>query len=100
MNYINTANVYVGSGASNWSSVGKADPILVAIAMTFNHRIVTFEQRSGAFQKINNNGKSSNKPKNPNYRTSKEPKIPDVADYFGVGCVDFYTVERDLKLKL
>lgn len=101
MNYIQNSGIYSGTGAVDWARDGKADPLLIAIAMTYGHRIVTFEQSSGQFERINNeDGTFTNFNKNPNYQTSKEPKIPDVAEYFGVECVNLYEVESSLGLRI
>lgn len=101
MAYINNSNIYVGAGARDWSREGKADPILIAIAMTLDYKIVTFERETGQFKKfITPNGSISNEPKNPKYSTGREPKIPDVAQHFGVSCIDFYDLEGVLGLSI
>lgn len=102
MKYINDGIIYTGFGAVDWSKPKKADPKLIAIAMTYGYKIVTFEQKSGQFVPIYNAAGDiiSNKPKQKNYNTTKEPKIPDVAEHFGVQCVDLYDLEKKLSLSI
>lgn len=82
--FIATSGYYKDPGVQNWMDLTKADPQLIAIAMTYGWQIVTFEQSAGHLDK-----------RNP---TSKEPKIPDVADHFGVKCVDLFNMEDSYQL--
>nr|WP_289758741.1 DUF4411 family protein [Lactobacillus taiwanensis] len=87
---------YKDSSVANWSQAGKADPLLIAIAMTLGGcKIVTFEQRSGNFIK---NDQGNMVLKNRNNPIGKEPKIPDVADQFDVPCISLFELEEDLQL--
>lgn len=99
IDYINNSGIYGGAGARDWSREGKADPILIAIAMSYDYKIVTSEKFTGEFVSLKDeDGKATNKLKNPNYSTNKEPKIPDVAQHFGVSCISLYDVEEILGL--
>ena len=89
---------YKPSSVANWKQVGKADPLLIAIAMTLGDcEIVTFEGRSGNFFK---DEKGNIVLKNKNNPIGKEPKIPDVADQFNVPCISLFDLEDALKLQL
>jgi len=86
INYVHNSGCYYGAGKINWDQIGKADPLLIAIAAVKGWQIVTFEQSSGNVS-----------PRNP---TKKEPKIPDVARQFGVKCVNLYEVETVFALRV
>lgn len=97
ISYISNGS-YKNSAVANWKQVGKADPLLIAIAMTLDDgKIVTFERRSGNFIRDANNNVVLKNRHNP---IGKEPKIPDVADQFNVSCIDLFDLEEDLKLQL
>lgn len=69
---------------SEWSRESVADPWLIAAAATYN-TIITFEEA--------NKGLNSRSP-------SKNAKIPDVANEFGVKTEKLYYMMRELGLKL
>ncbi|WP_354631243.1 DUF4411 family protein [Levilactobacillus brevis] len=84
MTYIQNCGFYKDVSIANWSQTGKADPQLIAIAMTYNCDIVTLEQSAGNLST-----------RNP---MKHEPKIPDVVTAMGVKCVDLNTIEQKFKL--
>ncbi|WP_338231053.1 DUF4411 family protein [Companilactobacillus muriivasis] len=86
MNYLQDCGFYQRPAIENWSQDWKADPKLIAIASTYNLKIITFEQPAGHLDR-----------RNP---MKKEPKIPDVADYMGVSCVSLFQVEDELQLSI
>ena len=89
---------YKEASVDNWKQFGKADPLLIAIAMTMpGAKIVTFEKRSGNFMR-NPNGEMVLK--NIHNPIGKEPKIPDVADQFNIGCISLFDLEEELKIRL
>lgn len=97
INFISNGS-YRTPAVNNWKQAGKADPLLIAIAMTLaDAKIVTFERRSGNFRR-NSNGNIVLK--NQNNPLGREPKIPDVADQFNVSCITLFDLESDLKLKI
>ena len=55
-----------------------ADPLLIAYAKALGGRIVTFETRQPE---------------------AKKPKIPDVAEYFGVACINLYDMLTEMNAK-
>lgn len=83
-NFIHSCGTYKLPGIDEWDKTGKADPILVALGMTYGWKIVTFENPTNLLQTKNT--------------TKKKPKIPDIAKYFDVDCVSIYDVEKDLDL--
>lgn len=74
---------------------GKADPLLIAIAKQHGYQIVTFESKSGQFAYGSNyvwNWKQNGGP------SKHEPKIPDIAEHFGVPCIILLDLEKELRL--
>jgi len=86
INYVHASGCYRGAGMTNWDKLGKADPLLIAVAAVKGWKIVTFERSAGHVS-----------PQNP---MTKEPKIPDVAKVFGVVCVTLYSLEDEFALNL
>lgn len=84
INYIHNCGCYKNPGKVDWDQAGKADPVLIAIAKSYDCHIVTFEEPSNNLS-----------PKNP---MKKEPKIPDVASHFGANCVNLYYLQDQFKL--
>lgn len=84
LDYIHNSGLFKEPGRSNWDSLNKADPQLVALASINGWKIVTFEER------VHNLS-----PKNP---MKKEPKIPNIADHFGAECVNVYELEEEFCL--
>lgn len=82
--FIKNSGYYREPGVSNWMQAAKADPKIIAIAQVYNLQIVTFEQSAGNLSV-----------KNP---VKKEPKIPDVANHFGVECIDLFKLEELLNM--
>ncbi|MFL2121486.1 DUF4411 family protein [Marinilactibacillus psychrotolerans] len=81
LNYIEQSPFYQQKSYDLWADFEKADPWLIAIALTYGYTIVTMEVR--------NTSLSSGSP------TSKEPKIPDVCDALGVECINLYDLMHD-----
>ena len=84
INYIQSSGYYKNPGIENWMQETKADPKIIAIAKVYGLQIVTFEQSAGKLSKNN--------------PIKKEPKIPDVAAYFGVECIDLFKLEETLNM--
>lgn len=85
LTYVQTNPCYKQEALYEWSKATVADAWLIATAMTYGYTIVTFEERNGNL--------SERQP-------SKNPKIPDVADAFGVKVVRLYEMMRDLEFLL
>lgn len=85
LNHVQTNPCYTPRALQEWSKETVADAWLIATAMTYGYTIVTFEERSG--------GLSERQP-------SKNAKIPDVADVFGVKVVKLYEMMRNLEFLL
>ena len=85
LQYIQTCGFYTGNALLNWARDGVADPWLIATAMDNGYKIVTNEQPSGnlSFKNLQNN-----------------PKIPDVARYFGVQCISLFDFMRAMSFKM
>ena len=84
MNYIDTSDLYKSEAIREWGRESVADPWLIAVAVSDNMTIVTNEQ-SGT--------PTAGSP-------SKNPKIPDVANYFGVKCIGELDFLRRMEFKL
>lgn len=76
VNYIQTCGKYTNPNTAKCLS--GADPWLVAYAMALGGKIVTFEASA---------------PK------SKDPKIPDVANEFGIKCINLWDMLEVLKFR-
>lgn len=98
IDYISNSNCYKNPGIDEWKKSGKADPLLIAIAMTLvDAKVVTFEKRTGhLFRNTDGNIVLKNK----NNLIGSEPKIPDVADQFNIDCIDLYDLEEELKARI
>lgn len=70
MNYVKSYEYYTDASFKSWADFDKADPFLIATAIDKNAIIVTEEK----FITLNSPTKS-------------EPKIPNVAKYFGIKCI-------------
>jgi hypothetical protein len=87
LTYLQNSKLYNEKAVREWSRNEVADGWLIAAASTYNYNIVTFEKHlpAGALNEKNPCGK---------------PKIPDVADQFGVHYVDLFEFMRRFKFKL
>ncbi|MBM6985600.1 MAG: DUF4411 family protein [Acidaminococcaceae bacterium] len=83
MQYVSKCGYYNPVGQQSWQDYTAADPWLVATAMAEGYTLITFEKP--------NNNLSTN-------RKSKSIKIPDVANYFGVRCIDLFEYMRRQKI--
>lgn len=81
--YVAESDKYKKSALDNWSSGSVADPWLIAVAMDGGYTIITNEKNVGHIT-------------NP----SKNAKIPDVAQHFGVNCINVFDFMRIMKMKL
>lgn len=84
LQHIQTNPLYKSAALTEWSKANIADPWLIATAKVYGYTIITFEER----------GKIS--PGSP----SKNAKIPNVADHFGVKTEKLYYLMRELEFKL
>lgn len=85
LQHIQKNPVYKVAALTEWSRETVADPWLIATAASYNYTLITFEE--------SNTGLSSRTP-------SKNAKIPDVAQTFGVKTEKLYYMMRELGLKL
>lgn len=83
--YIENCRFYKSNALANWSKKENADPWLIAVAMTDDYIIVTFEQPSKDLSR-----------KNPR----KKIKIPDVAKHFSAQCISLFDFMRAMNFKL
>ncbi|MBU7540808.1 DUF4411 family protein [Levilactobacillus brevis] len=75
ISYVTSSGKWRPAGYEQWSSdANKADPWLIGYALKYGLTIVTDENNTGP------NG----------HPTNNEPKIPFVADYFGVDTINFW----------
>ncbi|GAA0485904.1 DUF4411 family protein [Alkalibacterium sp. m-11] len=91
MQYITTCGFYKPASYNTWAQGNKADPFLISTALKFNNNreeavIVTMEKRLGGLNTTN--------------PTSSEPRIPDVADYYNLQCIDVFEFMRRLNSNL
>lgn len=82
IDYIGSCGLYKVDSIEQWMGMNKADPFLIATAMTRNDIIVTLEKRHSGLNQIT--------------PTKQEPKIPDVADRFSIECINLYELMRRL----
>ena len=83
--YIPKCGLYKAKAVTQWSGESIADPLLIATAIDFQFPIITLERPTGNL--------SPNQP-------SKNPKIPDVANNFGVECISLFDFMRKMNFKL
>lgn len=85
MKYVQNCGYYNQQGLSSWADASVADPWLIATAIAYNYKIVTFEQSVGSL---------STKQK------TKKVKIPDVANVFGVEVVSLFDMMRAIGIRI
>lgn len=85
LTHVQESDFYKNQALLEWSDASVADPMLIAVASVHGFCIVTFE-------KPNNNLSRTH--------ASKNPKIPDVANVFGVECCDLFSMMRNLSVGL
>jgi hypothetical protein len=85
MNYIGTSGFYSSIALNAWAQGNKADPWIIAAAVTYNYTVITFETF--------NQGLNINQP-------SKIVKIPNVCQQFDVACKDLYYMMHKLSIRL
>ncbi|NLI62468.1 MAG: DUF4411 family protein [Methanosarcinaceae archaeon] len=85
MEYINSSGLYPPESRSEWSNEKCADPWLIAAAIAHGHTIVSMEKPKEISSKHTKNN---------------SPKIPDVANYFGVEHINIFDMMRALKIVL
>ncbi|GEQ32635.1 hypothetical protein B795N_05170 [Marinilactibacillus psychrotolerans] len=81
LNHVDQSPFYKQKSYDLWADFKKADPWLIAIALTHGYTIVTMEVRNTHL----GSGPA----------TSKEPKIPDVCNALGVECINLYDLMHD-----
>lgn len=86
LSYVQSCGLYKDEALRNWAQKDIADPWLIAVAMELKAIIITEEVSVGS-------GLST---KNP----SKNAKLPDVANYFGVKCERLFYFMREMNFKL
>jgi hypothetical protein len=85
MNYIRTSGFYSSIALNAWAQENKADPWIVASAMTHNYTVITFETF--------NQGLSIRQP-------SKIVKIPNICQQLNVKCGDLFYMMHELSIRL
>lgn len=85
MQHLEESPYYSVEALKAWAESGVADPWLIAVAKENHFTIVTFE---AAKKGLNKNRQTSN------------PKVPNIAEDFGVEVVDLFSMMRDLGIKL
>lgn len=85
MQYIQESGLYKKTAITKWASDSIADALLISTAIHFQYSIITFERPTGNL--------SLKQP-------SKNPKIPDVANHFGIKCISLFDFMREMKFKL
>ncbi len=85
LTYLQEAKVYKEAAFRSWASNDVADGWIVAAAMTMDATIITTEAKSGPIDVRN---------------PSKNAKIPDVAEYFGIRCENLFYFMRQMNFKL
>lgn len=84
LQYLISSNKWTPAGYEQWTTdIGKADPWLIACAKENDLTIITDEKNTGP------NG----------HATDNEPKIPFVAENFGVRTIDFWELLRVKQFK-
>lgn len=83
MQYIDESPLYKEAALRNWAREGIADPWLIAAAKAYNYTIITFEKSPG-----------------PIIMPSKNPKIPSIAEHFGIKYEDLYYFMRHYSIQL
>ncbi len=83
INYLQASGLYLRSAMNEWASNDKADPWLIATAMSFNYVVVSEEGKSGGLSKKQKN---------------KQAKIPDVAEAMGVRVIPLFEMMREMKI--
>lgn len=86
LNYIQQSPLYKKEALSSWANKEVADPWLIAAAMNTGAKIITIESTSGKGLSPSN--------------ASRNPKIPDVAEHFGVKCENLFAFMRETKFIL
>ncbi|MCH4009949.1 DUF4411 family protein [Companilactobacillus sp.] len=86
--WISMSNRWSDAGISRWDDVDKADPWLIAVAISQGHTIVTFD--GAAKLSLPDVGSES----------GREPKISGVANQFGIRVITFYELLEELQLTL
>ena len=77
LDYIQQSKNYNDAALRRWSQFDIADPWLIAAAMAYGYKILTFEQSAGIITD-----------------PSRNPKIPDIARHFQVPCVSLFDMMR------
>jgi hypothetical protein len=83
LKFLQDSPLYNDKALRSWSEQSVADPWLIAAASAKGYTLVTFEQSAGALS-----------PKGPSWK----PKIPDIAQAFGVKCVNIFYFMRQMNI--
>ena len=85
LTYVQDCGLYREEALRNWAKEGIADPWLIAVAMETGATIITDEIPAGGLSVKNK---------------SRNAKIPDVANHFGVKCENLFYFMRKMEFKL
>ena len=85
LTYVQDCGLYREEALRNWARGDIADPWLIAVAMETGAIIITEESSAGGLSVKNK---------------SKNAKLPDVANHFGVRCENLFYFMRQMKFKL
>jgi hypothetical protein len=83
--HIENSGFYNSIALNDWSKETKADPWIIATAMTYNYTVITFEDF--------NHGLHINQP-------SKNPKIPNICQHFSIKWANLFYMMNQLKIRL
>ena len=86
LTYVQDCGLYREEALRNWARGDIADPWLIAVAMDTGATIITEEASAGTGLSAKNK--------------SRNAKLPDVANHFGVKCENLFYFMRQMKFKL
>lgn len=86
LTYLQDCGLYREEALRNWARGDIADPWLIAVAMDTGATIITGEVSAGTGLSAKNK--------------SKNAKLPDVANHFGVKCENLFYFMRQMEFKL
>lgn len=86
LTYVQTCGLYKEEALRNWARGDIADPWLIAVAMDIGATIITEESSVGTGLSAKNK--------------SRNAKLPDVANHFGVKCENLFYFMRQMNFKL
>ena len=86
LTYVQDCGLYQEEALRNWARADIADPWLIAVAMDTGATVITEEASAGTGLSTKNK--------------SRNAKLPDVANHFGVKCENLFYFMRQMRFKL